>query len=215
MTLNETRVIGSLIEKEITTPEHYPLSLNSLTNACNQKSNRDPVLLLDEDTVQKAVDQLMDKHLVGILRGVGSRVVKFSHRFCNVELGSLSFSPKQLGMICSLLLRGPQTLGELHARTNRLCTFNDMNEVEQTLEELTERSDGPFVVRLQREAGKRDCRYAHLFSGEVVVQTQTERQTVEKERFEQDEERIASLEGQVEDMRSEIDEIKRKLDEIL
>ncbi|MGR3220784.1 MAG: YceH family protein [Candidatus Anammoxibacter sp.] len=215
LTLNETRVIGSLIEKEITTPEQYPLSLNSLTIACNQKSNRDPVPDLDEDTIQQTVDDLVGKHMVGVLKGVGSRVVKIRHRFCNDEFGSLHFSLQQLGIICFLLLRGPQTPGELRSRTNRLCTFNDMNEIEQILEELAEREGGPFVVRLQREAGKREYRYAHLFSGDAIVLNQAESRGADNAHIEQDDERIASLELRVESMQSEINEIKRKLDEVL
>ncbi len=130
LTLHETRVIGCLIEKEITTPEQYPLSLNALTNACNQKSNRDPVLDLDEATVQQLVDQLTKKRLVSEQSGYGNRVPKFQHLFCNTNFGTLKFSPQELAIVCELFLRGPQTPGELRSRASRLCRFGDVTEVE-------------------------------------------------------------------------------------
>ena len=162
----EARVLGSLIEKEITTPDQYPLSLSALTHACNQKSSRDPVMQMSEDEVQGVVDDLIKKHLLSDRGGFGSRVTKYQHRFCNQGFGSLEFSPRELGILCVLLLRGPQTPGELRARTNRLCKFADVREVEQSLQSLMERDDGPFAVRLARESGKREARFAHLFSGE-------------------------------------------------
>jgi uncharacterized protein YceH (UPF0502 family) len=170
LTLHETRVIGCLIEKEITTPEQYPLSLNALTNACNQRSNRDPVLDLDEIGVQAVVDGLIKKYFVNEHGGFGSRVPKFQHRFCNSNYGALQFSPQELGIVCELFLRGPQTPGELRSHTARLCRFGDVTEVEAVLQQLARREDGPFVVRLPREPGKRESRYAHLFSGEVIGQ---------------------------------------------
>jgi uncharacterized protein YceH (UPF0502 family) len=164
----EARVIGCLIEKETTTPDQYPLSLNALTNACNQKTNRDPVLELTEATVQQTVDALMKKHMVSDKSaGYGGRVTKYKHRFCNTEFGSLKFSKQELGVICVMLLRGPQTPGELRSRTNRLCEFADAAEVESTLKHLMEREDGPFIARLPRAAGARESRYAHLFSGNI------------------------------------------------
>jgi uncharacterized protein YceH (UPF0502 family) len=165
---NEARVIGSLIEKEITTPDQYPLSLNALTNACNQKTNREPVLELTESAVQQTVDALMKKYMVSDKSaGYGGRVTKYKHRFCNTEFGSLKFSKQELGILCVMLLRGPQTPGELRARTNRLCDFADAGEVEAALESLMTREDGPFVARLARAAGARESRYAHLFSGSI------------------------------------------------
>jgi uncharacterized protein len=164
----EARVVGCLIEKEITTPDQYPLSLNALTNACNQKTNRDPVLELSESAVQQSVDSLMKKYMVSDKSaGYGGRVTKYKHRFCNTEFGSLKFSKQELGIICVLLLRGPQTPGELRARTNRLCEFADADEVETTLQNLMARTDGPFIARLPRAAGARESRYAHLFSGSI------------------------------------------------
>ncbi|HWJ36548.1 MAG TPA: DUF480 domain-containing protein [Steroidobacteraceae bacterium] len=170
----EARVIGCLIEKEITTPDQYPLSLNALTNACNQKTNREPVLELTEATVQQTVDALMKKFMVSDKSaGYGGRVTKYKHRFCNTEFGSLKFSKQELGILCVMLLRGPQTPGELRSRTNRLCDFADAAQVESTLKGLMEREDGPFIARLPRAAGARDSRYAHLFSGiiESVAET--------------------------------------------
>jgi len=171
LTLHETRVIGCLIEKEITTPEQYPLSLNALTNACNQRSNREPVLDLDEIAVQQVLDGLIRRHYVSEHGGFGSRVAKFQHRFCNSTYGTLQFTPQELGVICELFLRGPQTPGELRSHTARLCRFGDMTEVEAVLTQLARREDGPFVVRLPREPGKRESRHAHLFSGEVCGET--------------------------------------------
>ena len=165
---NEARVIGCLLEKEITTPDQYPLSLNALTNACNQKTNREPVLELSEAVVQQAVDSLMKKHMVSDKSaGYGGRVTKYKHRFCNTEFGSLKYSKQEVGIICVLLLRGPQTPGELRARTNRLCEFTDAAHVEATLKNLMAREDGPFIARLPRAAGARESRYAHLFSGMI------------------------------------------------
>lgn len=164
---HEARVIGALIEKEITTPEQYPLSLNALTNACNQKSNRDPVLDLDETSVQQIIDQLVRKRLVSEASGYGARVTKYRHRFCNSEYGQLKFNPQELGIVCELLLRGPQTPGELRTRASRLCPLRDVAEAETVLEKLATREDGPFVVRLPREPGKRESRYTHVFFGDV------------------------------------------------
>jgi uncharacterized protein YceH (UPF0502 family) len=165
---NEARVIGCLLEKEVTTPDQYPLSLNALTNACNQKTNRDPVVELSEAVVQQTVDALMKKYLVSDKSaGYGGRVTKYKHRFCNTEFGSLKFSKQEFGIICVLLLRGPQTPGELRARTNRLCEFADTEQVEATLKNLMAREDGPFIARLARAAGARESRYAHLFSGSI------------------------------------------------
>jgi uncharacterized protein YceH (UPF0502 family) len=163
----EARVIGSLIEKEITTPEQYPLSLSALTHACNQKSSRDPVMQLSEVEVQAIVDDLVKKHLLSDRSGFGSRVTKYQHRFCNAGFGSLEFSAQELGVLCVLLLRGPQTPGELRTRTNRLCVFSDVQETEAVLQGLKEREEGPFVARLAREPGKRESRYVHLLSGDA------------------------------------------------
>jgi uncharacterized protein len=164
----EARVIGSLIEKQITTPDQYPLSLNALVNACNQKSNRDPVMDLDERAVQSTLDGLSKKHFVMEKSGFGSRVPKYQHRFCNTEFGTLKLDPQELAIVCELLVRGPQTPGELRTRASRMAPIGDVSEVDAALGRLINRIDGPFVTKLVREAGRRDSRYAHLFSGPVV-----------------------------------------------
>ena len=169
LSLNEQRVIGCLLEKEITTPDQYPLSLNSLTNACNQKSNREPVLNLSEAEVQDTLDSLKEKRLVASETGFGSRVVKYRHRFCNTEFGELKFSPRELGIVCVMLLRGAQTPGELRTRTNRLCEFKEVAEVEAVLNLLAAREDGPFAVKFEREPGKRESRYGHLFADDTAA----------------------------------------------
>lgn len=164
----EARIIGCLIEKEITTPDQYPLSVNALMSACNQKTNREPVMELSEAAVQQGLDSLVKKYLASDRSaGYGGRVTKYKHRFCNTEFGSLKFSKQELGISCVLLLRGPQTPGELRSRTNRLCEFTDTAQVESTLEGLIARTDGPFVARLARAPGARESRYAHLFSGAI------------------------------------------------
>lgn len=166
LTPMQARVIGVLIEKEITTPDQYPLSLNALTLGCNQKSSREPILQLSETEVQNVLDELRDKNLLFEHQNSGSRVVKFKHRFCNTEFSSLQFSPQQLAIVCVLLLRGPQTPGELRTRTNRLAQFANVNEVESELVALSEFNGDKLVRKLAREPGKREARYAHLFSGE-------------------------------------------------
>lgn len=163
----EARVIGCLIEKEVTTPDHYPLTLNSLTTACNQKSNREPVLNLSEAEVQDTVEGLIARRLVSDESSFNSRTSKYQHRFCNTEFGDLKLNQQELGLICCLLLRGAQTPGELRTRTNRLCTFTDVKETEAVLERLANRDSGELVVKLPREPGKRESRYHHLFCGEV------------------------------------------------
>ena len=165
----EARVLGCLVEKEITTPDHYPLSLNALVNACNQKSNRDPVLELDEATVQAMLDGLGRRHLVLERGGFGSRVLKYRHRLCNGDHNPLQFTPRELAVVCELLLRGPQAPGELKARVQRMAAFADAGEVEVTLAALAARPDGPFVVRLPRQSGARDARWAQLFTGEPAA----------------------------------------------
>lgn len=173
LSLAQTRVIGCLLEKEITTPDQYPLSLNALTAACNQKSNRDPVMSLAETDVQNLLDELTHKRLIREESGFGSRVVKYRHRFCNTEFSDLQLSEQELAIVCTLLLRGPQTPGELRSRTNRLCDFKDVHEVESVLQRLCSRGDGALTCKLQLEPGKREARFAHLFSGEVDDATES------------------------------------------
>jgi hypothetical protein len=209
LSANEARVVGCLIEKEITTPEQYPLSLNALTNACNQKSNRDPVLDIDEATVQQTLDQLVKRYLVSEHGGFGSRVAKYQHRFCNTEYGTLKFTPQELGIVCELLLRGPQTPGELRSRASRLCPLKDVTEVEHALDSLARRDDGPYVKRLPREPGKRESRFAHLFGGEIIGADESETSpapAAEPATIAQLEQRVARLEA---DMKAMSDRLRQ------
>ena len=166
----EARVIGCLIEKQITTPDQYPLSLNALTAACNQKSNRSPVLQVSDREVQQVIDGLVRRHLVLEKSGFGSRVPKYHQLFCNTEFGSLQFTPAVTAVVCELLLRGPQTPGELRSHAARLATLTDVLEIENALEDLMTRPEGPYVARLPREPGRRESRYAQLFTGPVPEQ---------------------------------------------
>ncbi|MBV7558177.1 MULTISPECIES: YceH family protein [Enterobacter] len=165
----EARVVGSLLEKQVTTPEQYPLSVNAVTMACNQKTNREPVMNLSEHDVQDVLDALVKRHYLRTVSGFGNRVTKYEQRFCNSEFGDLKLSSAEVAVITTLLLRGAQTPGELRTRASRMHEFSDMQEVEQTLEGLAAREDGPYVVRLAREPGKRESRYMHLFSGDVDI----------------------------------------------
>jgi uncharacterized protein YceH (UPF0502 family) len=169
----EARIIGSLIEKQVTTPDQYPLSLNALVNACNQKSNREPLMQLDEPTVKFAVESLGRRHLVVEKSGFGSRVPKYQQIFCNTEFGSLKFTPQETGIICELLLRGPQTPGELRARVTRFAPLPDPAVIESLLEALANRPGGALVQQLPREVGRRDSRWAQLFEElpEIVAST--------------------------------------------
>lgn len=205
----EARVIGCLIEKQIATPEQYPLSMNALVNACNQKSNRDPVQELAETDIQAVVDELVKRYLVSEHGGFGSRVAKYQHRFCNTEYGTLKFTPQELAIVCELLLRGPQTPGELRSRASRLAPFRDSAEVESALEALAHREDGPYVMRLPREPGKRESRYAHLFCGEPEVTAAPEQPSApasQPGRLEMIEQRLAELEAEVARLREQLAE---------
>jgi len=163
LTAIEARIIGSLIEKQITTPDQYPLSLNALVNACNQKSNREPLMQLEEREVKFVVDGLARRHMVVEKSGFGSRVPKYQQIFCNTEFGSLKFTPQETAIICELLLRGPQTPGELRVRVPRMAELPDPASIESLLEALANRPEGALVQQLPREAGRRDCRWAQLF----------------------------------------------------
>lgn len=198
----EARVIGALMEKEITTPDHYPLSLNALTNACNQKSNREPVMALSEAEVQEALDSLHRKHLVLDRSGFGSRVVKFKQRFCNTEFSDLHFTPGETAIVCLLLLRGPQTPGELRSRSGRLHAFGSLGEVQGCLEALSSREEGPLVAALPREPGRREIRWAHLFGGEPSAPVPAAAPPAERVADEPDPtlERIEALEARVADL---------------
>jgi hypothetical protein len=215
LTIHEARIIGCLIEKQVTTPDQYPLSLNALTNACNQKSNRHPVLELDEREVQQAVDALIKRQLVLEKSGFGSRVPKYQHLFCNTQFGSLRFSPQGTAIVCELLLRGPQTPGELRTHAARLAPLKDVSEVEAELEELMTRPDGPFVAKLPREPGRRESRYMQLFCGAappVAADEADVAQAATTAGSASVTERIAALETEVLDLRREIEALKSRRD---
>ncbi|MDK1290383.1 YceH family protein [Pseudoalteromonas umbrosa] len=168
LTTIEQRLIGCLLEKETTTPDQYPLSLNALTNACNQKSNREPVLSLTESDVLDGLEQLKTQRLVMCDEALSGRVTKYTHRFCNTEFSSLQLDEQQRAIVCLLLLRGPQTPGELRTRSGRLAEFSNVSEVETALAQLQEKE---LVVKLEREPGKRESRYQHLFGDAPEPQT--------------------------------------------
>ena len=208
----EARVIGCLIEKQITTPDQYPLSLNALVNACNQKSNRDPVMSADDAEIQTTLDQLIRKHFVIEKSGFGSRVPKYQHRFCNTEFGTLKLTPQELAIVCELLVRGPQTPGELRTRAARMASFSEVGQVETALEGLSSRADGPFVVRLPREPGRRDSRYAHLFSGAVSIPTLPEESNAGASMASAPvTPRLERLEEEVRQLKEELKDIKARL----
>lgn len=203
----EARVIGCLLEKQVTTPEQYPLSVNAVTMACNQKTNREPVMNLSEHEVQDVLDALVKRHYLRTVSGFGNRVTKYEQRFCNSEFGDLKLSSAEVAVITTLLLRGAQTPGELRSRASRMHEFSDMQEVEQTLEGLATRDDGPYVVRLAREPGKRESRYMHLFSGDVdaeSVATESDRPANSDD-----------LAARVEALEDEMAGLKQRLDALL
>jgi hypothetical protein len=210
---NECRVLGSLIEKQLTTPEYYPLTLNALVNACNQKSNRDPVMSLGESEVLAAIDSLREKNLVYTFHGSTSRTVKYKHVLPSV----LDLEPPAVAVVTLLLLRGPQTIGELRGRSERLHEFKDLGEVQQTLNEMGTR-DEPLVVKLERQPGQKDARYAHLLSGEVdvtAVVSVPQRSAADEgssERLEKLEEQVASLRSELESIRGTLDEFRKQFE---
>ncbi|KAF7767500.1 hypothetical protein PCIT_a4398 [Pseudoalteromonas citrea] len=203
-TPNEQRVIGCLLEKQTTTPEHYPLSLNALTNACNQKSNREPVLTLSESDVLDTLTQLEQKRVVLLDEGVSGRVNKYSHRFCNTEFSSLQLSEQQRAVLCILFLRGPQTPGELRTRSARLTDFSNVSDVENTLTAMLEQE---LVCKLEREPGKRESRYQHLLGDEgssLPIQA-----SIEKPQLSNSE--LDSLVDEISQLKQELAAIKQHL----
>ncbi len=207
----EIRIIGCLLEKQITTPDQYPLSLNALVNACNQKSNRDPVMDVDESTVRRTVDALTRKHLVLERSGFGSRVPKYQQLFCNTEYGSLKFSPQELAIVCELMLRGAQTPGELRSRASRMAPFGDVSDAETALQALLDREEGPLVARLPREPGRRESRYRHLFGGEPAQQPVVDDATPDDPAAATERaglaSRVAKLEEEVRRLRAQLEEL--------
>ena len=213
----DVRILGSLIEKELSTPDYYPLSLNALTNACNQTSNRDPIVHYDEDTVARAIEGLRKRSLVRVVQQSGSRVSKYRH-LVNETLGLVS---RQTAVLCVLMLRGPQTVGELRTRTERLVRFESLEEVETVLEQLMSRAPSPIAVRLPRQPGQKELRYAHQRAGEVTYEGPPDRpahshaHVMSAGRAEAGQgaaDRVAALEQAVDELRRDVADLRAQLD---
>jgi len=209
LTIVEARVLGALVEKEVTTPDYYPLSLNALMNACNQKSNREPTMDLDEDEIRQALHGLEEKRLAGRARSSDGRVTKYEHWLQE----AFNFTRGEIAAICVLLLRGPQTLGEIRGRTDRLFHFEELSDVQTTLQKLTDR-EPPLVKVLPRQPGTKEARYAHLFSGdvatfEVAASPASTASTTGRD------ERIGSLEEQVAALQSDTAELKQQIEKLM
>ena len=208
----EVRITGALIEKQLTTPEYYPLTLNALVAACNQKTNREPVVAYIEQDVQKSLDELREKNLVYVFYGSTSRVPKYKHILDKVfELES-----SEIAVICVLMLRGAQTLGELRERTGRLYEFSGLGEVQETLDNLTRR-DEPLVLKLERQAGQKEVRYAHLLSGEAnatiyTPKTLSVNAAADNERIEKLESQVVALQNEISELRQIFDEFKKQFE---
>jgi len=207
LTETEVRVLGSLIEKDITTPEYYPLSLNALVNACNQKTNRDPVMQLDEEAVRDALDGLQEQRMAGPARGADSRVAKYEQRLQEV----FNFTRAEIAVLCVLLLRGAQTPGELRGRAERMHRFEVLEDVQSALQKLMQR-EPPLAKVLPRQPGTKESRYAHLFAGDVVEEEVPVRAGAAVERNPAEAERIARLEEEVADLQREVAELKNQLE---
>jgi len=207
LTETEVRVLGALIEKDITTPEYYPLSLNALVNACNQKSNRDPVMQLDENAVRDALGGLQEHRLAGPAGGADSRVTKYEHRTQEV----FNFTRAEVAVLCVLLLRGPQTPGELRGRTERMHHFETLDDVQSALQKLMQRQP-PMAKVLPRQPGTKESRYVHLLAGDVVVAEIPQAAVAAGGHNSGDGERIGRLEEEVGGLRREVAELKEQLE---
>lgn len=220
----EVRVLGSLVEKQLTTPEYYPLSLNALVHACNQLSNREPVVSYDEQAVVRALDTLRDKKLAVVVHASDSRVPKYRHSM----MDAFGFTTQQeLAVMCILMLRGAQTVGEIRGRTGRLFAFRELSDVEATLDALANREGEPLVVRLPRMPGQKEARVAHLLAGEVAVEQQQQREAsnvthrpeaatlavrAENERFVRLEDEVQRLQGELEEFKRQFDDFKKQFE---
>ena len=208
LTETEVRILGALMEKQISTPDYYPMTLNGLTNACNQKSSRDPVVSFDENTVLTGLNILRDKKLAYVFHGSDSRVPKYGHIFDKF----FDLTPPEIAAMCVLMLRGPQTPGEVRSRTTSLYSFSDLTEVEETLRSLETKEPDPLIIRLPRQPGTKESRYVHLLCGkpefdEIEIAPRTESARV---RVSADTERMAKLEEEVKTLREEIAELKQQ-----
>jgi len=203
----EVRVLGSLIEKDVTTPDYYPLSLNALVNACNQKNNRDPIMNLDEDSVRYALNTLQEERFAGPAGGADSRVTKYEHRLQEV----FNFDRREIAVICVLLLRGAQTPGELRGRTDRMYRFEALDDVQTTVQRLMDR-EPPLVRVLPRQPGTKESRYVHLFAGDTFPSVESPHGSIAAARSgHSDDQRIAALETEVSSLRREVEELHRQL----
>jgi uncharacterized protein YceH (UPF0502 family) len=210
LTDKEARVIGCLIEKSVVTPDQYPLTLNALTNACNQKSSRDPVMNLTQGEVQHTIRDLESKHLVRTDENFKSRTEKYLQRFCNTRYSDFHFDDAQLAIVCLLLLRGPQTPGEIRSRSGRLHAFADNSAVVAALTSLIEREGGPLLVKLPRTPGRKDSEYMHLFCGPVDVKAYASQPRVEQQASSA-RTNVADLEERVARLEAELAGIKEQL----
>ena len=211
LTANEARVIGCLIEKSVVTPDQYPLTLNALTNGCNQKSSRDPVMSLQQGEVQHTIRELESKMLVRIDENFKSRVEKYIQRFCNTRFSDYQFDPPQLAIVCLLLLRGPQTPGELRSRSGRLHSFEDNDAVVDALRTLMEWESGPLIVKLPRTPGRKDAEYMHLFSGPVDTQAHASLAATTESGKPPVRSSISELEQRVSDLETEVAALKEQV----
>ncbi|MEJ7622409.1 MAG: YceH family protein [Pyrinomonadaceae bacterium] len=205
----EARIVGALVEKQLTTPEYYPLTLNALVNACNQKTNRDPVTSLDEQAVTDALEILRDRNLVYVFYGSTSRVPKYKHMLPSVY----ELDPAATAVICVLLLRGPQTLGELRGRTDRLYDFSGLGEVQETLDGLARR-DEPLIVKLDRQAGQKEARFAHLLSGDIDMEAlAVSASNHRRPNTDSSDDRVAKLEQEIAGLRDEMEGLRTTFEE--
>lgn len=205
----DVRVLGALIEKQVTTPDNYPLSLNALIAACNQSTNRHPVVAFDEETVLAAMQRLRRASLVRGIQRIDSRVTKYEHLTADV----LDVTPNELGILCVLMLRGPNTVGELRTRSERLAKFDSLAEIETTLTGLIEREKDALVVRLPRRAGQKETRFAHLLSGEVTVDNNETADATARVVPQPADERMTALEQSIAELRSEVGDLRQQLAE--
>ncbi|MGI9237651.1 MAG: YceH family protein [Woeseiaceae bacterium] len=208
---NEVRILGSLIEKSIVTPDLYPLTLNALTNACNQKSARNPVMSLQPGEVQHAIRVLEAKHLVRTEENFKSRAEKYAQRFCNTRYSDLHFDPAELAVVCLLMLRGPQTPGELRSRSGRLHEFGDNAAVVETLKSLAQRDAEPLVIELPRTPGRKDPEYMHLFAGPVDIKAYQSQAQSAKAASPTSRVSVADLADRLDRLEAEVAELKNRL----
>lgn len=212
LTPEEARIIGCLMEKAVTTPDNYPLTLNALTNACNQKSSRYPVMSLQPGDVQRISRELKEKHLISIEEGFKNNTEKYAQRFCNTLLGELQFDQAEYAIICLLLLRGAQTPGEIRSRSGRLHGFEDNQQVVESLKALLDREGGPIVARLPRQSGRMDHEYAHLFSGDIESSPE-EPTIVQRVPVTNRDQQISELEARVDALENALTSLAEKLGE--